>query len=53
MAELSFEQRQAKQAEVIRAYNRLFNTTMVNLSWKTLNRLIGLTVPRLTLTQTL
>lgn len=26
MAELSFEQRQAKQAEVIRAYNRLFNT---------------------------
>ena len=27
MAELSFEQRQAKQAEVIRAYNRLFNTT--------------------------
>ena len=27
MAELSFEQRQAKQAEVIRAYNRLFSTT--------------------------
>lgn len=27
MVELSFEQRQAKQAEVIRAYNRLFNTT--------------------------
>lgn len=27
MAELSYEQKQARQAEVIRAYHRLFNTT--------------------------
>lgn len=38
MAELSFEQRQAKQAEVIRAYNRLFNTTDGKLVLEDLKR---------------
>ena len=45
MAELSFEQRQAKQAEVIRAYNRLFNTTDGKLVLEDLKQAHGINRP--------